>query len=141
MFANKTDIEKLEQTNKRALRLVTNKSHLCYKDLCAEERQLSVIKNCMKSGAVLMYKIGNEMAPQYLSELFRVHESNYEMRDNNKFSLPPFQSIKFGKNSFRYLGAKLWNSIPLSIKNSNSLSTFKSAITQWLLNKDLSRMT
>ena len=141
MFANKTEIEKLEQTNKRALRLVTNKSHLCYKDLCAEERQLSVIKNCMKSGAVLMYKIRKGMAPQYLSELFRVHESNYEMRDNNKYSLPPFQSIKFGKNSFRYLGAKLWNSIPLSIKNSNSLSTFKSAITQWLLNKDLSRIT
>ena len=46
--------------------------------------------------------------------------------------------MNYGKNSFRYFGAKLWNIIPLEIKNKNSLNTFKSAITQWLLDNDLS---
>ena len=140
MFSNKTEMEKLERTNKRALRVVTNKFHLSYKTLCAEEKQLSVYKHCLKSAALLMYKVRRDTAPLYVKELFTLQESGYEMRDNNKFILPAYNSVNYGKNSFRYLGAKLWNKIPLEIKNKNSLNTFKSAITQWLLDNDLSTL-
>lgn len=140
MFANKTEIEKLERTNKRALRVVTNKGHLSYEKLCKEEKQLDVLKHCVKSAAILMYKIRNGIAPQYVNEMFTIQESHYEMRDNSKFSLPTFQTVRYGKNSFRYYGAKLWNNIPLEIKKKDSLSTFKSSITQWLLYNDLSML-
>ena len=141
MFSNKTEIEKLERTNKRALRLVTNKSHLSYEDLCAEEKQLSVTKQCLKSAAILMYKIKNGVSPKYLKEMFMEQESSYEMRDNSKFSLPTFETVRYGKDSFRYFGAKLWNNIPIGTKSRTSLNTFKSAVTQWLLSDNLSWMT
>ena len=83
--------------------------------------------------AISLYKVKQGIAPNYIKELFTTQNSGYSMRDNQKMVLPSFNTVTFGKSSARYLGAKLWNNIPVTIKNSVSLSTFKSAITSWLL--------
>ena len=137
MFANKTQLEKLENTNKRALRFATDKGYLSYEELCKQEKQLSVFKRCVKNAAILLYKVRKDIAPKYLNELFETQNSQYEMRDNDRLSLPSFNTVKYGKNSFMYWGAKLWNNIPDEIKRSISLNTFKTAITQWLLTCDM----
>ena len=87
----------------------------------------------MHSLAILMYKVKKETPPSYLKELFRLRETQYDMRDSEKFSLPQYNTIKYGKNSIKYLGAKLWNSIPSLTRKSPSLNTFKSAVKTWLL--------
>ena len=133
MFTNKCNREKLERTNKRALRFVTGKTHLSYEQMTDNLKQLNIYRKCVKVTAVLMYKIKNGLAPTYLSELFTPQESNYDMRDSNKFALPKYNTVKFGRNSFRYYGAKLWNQIPVNIKNSSSPNSFKSAVNKWLL--------
>ena len=46
MLSSKTNMEKLERTNKRALRFVTNKYHLSYEEICNQEKQLSVYRRC-----------------------------------------------------------------------------------------------
>lgn len=132
-FANATNMGKLENTNKRALRFVTN-SNLSYEEICAQGRELKIKNRCMKSVAITMYKIKNGMAPQYITELFTAQGSHYEMRDTDKLRLPAFKTVSYGKNSLRYFGANLWNTIPVEIKTHSSLNTFKSAITRWLLN-------
>ena len=133
MFANKTTLEKLERTNKRALRFVTNKSHLSYDEICRQEKQLSVYRRCLKNMAIQIYKIKKRKAPVFLNELFCDQNSGYAMRDDQKMVLPDYNTVTYGKNSFSYMGAKLWNLVPLGIKNSPSLSTFKSTITKWLM--------
>ena len=135
MFANKTNLEKLERTNKRALRVVTNKDHLHYEELCQQEKKLNVFQQCMKSAAIMMYKVRQGTAPPYIREMFEVQETEYDMRDNNRLVLPQFNTINFGKNSFKYIGAKLWNNIPPAIKNKPSLNTFKSDICKFLLSE------
>ena len=87
----------------------------------------------MHSLAVLMYKIRKGTTPAYLKELFSIQETQYNMRDNEKFALPQYNTITYGWNSIRYLGAKLWNSIPSLTRKSPSLNTFKSAVKNWLL--------
>ena len=136
MFTNKGNREKLEKTNKRALSFITGKSHLDYDQICKENKQLNVHRKCVKATAILMYKVKRGIAPSFVSEMFNSQISNYEMRDNNKFVLPQFNTMLFGRNSFRYYGAKLWNNIPIAIKNSPSLNTFKSAMSKWLLSCD-----
>lgn len=133
MFTNKCNFDKLEKTNKRALRFATNKESLSYEAICAEEKQLSVYRKCVKTAASMMYKARKGTAPAYVCELFTLQESEYDMRDNDKVILPRYNTVSYGKNSMKYFGAKLWNIIPASIKSSPSLSTFKSAIGKWLL--------
>ena len=67
MFANKTTLEKLERTNKRALRFVTNKSHLSYDEICRQEKQLSVYRRCLKNMAIQIYNIKKRKAPVFLN--------------------------------------------------------------------------
>ena len=83
-----------------------------------------------------MYKIKNKMAPLYLQEIFSVREDIYNLRANDTFSIPQFNSIKYGKKSLRYYGAKLWAHIPSNIRSKVSLSSFKSAVTDWLHNQN-----
>ena len=138
MLTNKSNMDKLEMTNKRALRFVTNKGHLSYDDICKQEKQLNVHRNSLKNVATMMYKVKAGTVPSYIGELFSNSISQYDMRDNERLNLPRFNTVQYGKNSLQYLGAKLWNNIPISIKRSSSLNTFKSAITKWLYTCDLS---
>ena len=133
MFLNKSNSDKLERTNKRALRFSTNKDSSSYETICEEEKQLNVYRKCVKSTAIMMYKVRKGTAPSYVTELFNLQQSHYEMRDNDKFVLPNYNTISYGKSSLRYFGAKLWNNIPVDIKSSSSLSTFKSSVNKWLL--------
>jgi hypothetical protein len=141
MFSNKSNRDKLERTNKRALRFATAKENLSYESICQEEGQLSIYRKCVKSTAILMYKARKGISPCYVNELFSLQESQYEMRDNDRLTLPHYNTVSFGKTSMRYFGAKLWNNIPISIKGCTSLNTFKSAINKWLLTCEDSKIT
>ena len=67
-------------------------------------------------------------APTYLSDKFhKVHDlHNIYTRQvtADNLSLPKFKLAK-AQNSFSFKGAKLWNSLPISIKSSTSLFSFK----------------
>ena len=134
MYSGKTSLNQLEQTDKRALRFVTNDCNSDYQLLCAKENQLSIYKKFIKFVAIQMYKIRKKIAPPYIQELFEFRTTSYDMRDNDQFSVPVFNSITYGKRSFRYYGSKLWNKLPYEIKQNISLSTFKSGLSSWIHN-------
>ena len=81
-------MDALERTNKRAIGFITNKCHESYEDICHQEKQLNVYRECVKNTAMLMYKARKGIAPSYLSEFFCIQESRYDVRDNEKFTVP-----------------------------------------------------
>ena len=78
-----------------------------------------------------MYKCIKETNATYLNDLFCEQTSDYQLRDSSRLIQPKFNTFKFGFKSFRYFGAKLWNVLPVDIKQSESLSIFKTRITKW----------
>ena len=110
-----------------------NKHSSSYEEICSEENQLTIYKKCLKSVAIMMYKVKTGTAPEYIKELFISQESPYDMRDNDRYVLPKFRTITYGKKSFRYFGAWLWGNIPTQVKSCSSLNTFKSEISKCLL--------
>ncbi len=52
---------------------------------------------------------------------------SYDLRDDNRLT----QTITYGKRSLVYLGPKLWNTMPLEIKNAISLQDFKDRLKTW----------
>ena len=72
----------------------------------------------------MVYKSLNGLAPHYLRSRFvqRSTITGYSLR-NTAVSLP---RTNFLKNSFRYSGAVLWNSLPTHLRQAGSLaSSFK----------------
>ena len=136
MFTGKMNLDKLEKTNKRALRYVINNYDAEYDDICNDQKVLNIHRRCIKTVAIQMYKIKQQKVPTYVQELFSIRESYYNIRDNDLFEIPCFKTVKYGKKSFRYFGAKLWANIPKEIKSKPSLTCFKDALTIWLLDTE-----
>ena len=76
--------------------------------------------------AVLMDKCMNNLAPDYLTCLFkkrsRIHQHN--TRNSKNLDIPKCRTAK-AENSFSYRGVSVWNSFPSEILNSPSMSVFK----------------
>ena len=58
----------------------------------------------------VMYKVKNNQCPKYISDLFNMNTSGYALR-NVDFSIPRFNTVKFGRHSIRYPGPVLWSKL------------------------------
>ena len=75
----------------------------------------------------VMYKVSNNIAPVYLTDLFKMRDSNSNSTLNlrsasNTHFLIPKPKINLFKNGLSYSGALVWNSIPLVLKHSITLN-------------------
>ena len=95
---------------------------------------LSVI-NCFKyDKAVMTYKILNNLCPGSLHGKFTMKPqiSAYETRNCHGISIPK-QNLEFSKRGFKYFAAKFWNEIPLQIRDSSTIFTYKRKLKKYLL--------
>ena len=77
--------------------------------------------------AVMVYKSLNGLTPDYLSSKFvdRSSVSNYSLRGTEGKLAIPQPHTNYMKNSFSYSGAVLWNSLPIELRQADSLSAFR----------------
>ena len=74
--------------------------------------------------ATSIYKVMNDLAPNYLASRFNVKNSGYTLRGYKNLSIPkPRTDSK--KRSFSYCGSTMWNSLPDAVKSSCNLAQFK----------------
>ena len=101
-------------------------------DVVVSSKQLRILlleETVFIHKATVMYKIANNAAPIYLTELFQMrgndsylNNSHLNLRStSNKSFLIPKPKISLFKNSLSYSCALVWNSIPLWIKNSSTI--------------------
>ena len=88
--------------------------------------------------AVLMYKVKNAMCPQYLKDMFvstsEMHTHRTRSVSNDAMYIKRGASNNFNK-TFAYYGAKTWNSLPSTLKDSLSLEIFKNSCKKLLMDK------
>jgi hypothetical protein len=85
----------------------------------------------IKSIAIEVYNITNKLGPSMLHDMYETKDININLRDGNRVKQPNVRTTKYGIHSLRYEGAKIWNSLPASIKCAISLNNFKSLINKW----------
>jgi hypothetical protein len=83
-----------------------------------------------KAKARMMYKTLNKTGPESLTNLFHYKNeiTDYKLRNISSGLCLPQPRTNSMKNSFMYDGAKLWNSIPNEIRESQSLSSIQKKI-------------
>ena len=70
-----------------------------------------------------------------MNKVFQFCENpDSETRSGVHLSTRNSRTIFFGNESIINLGAKLWNTVPVNIKPSESLNIFKSKIKYWTPN-------
>ena len=76
--------------------------------------------------ACLVHKILNTGHPPYLNELIQYHKPSRSTRSSASHLLSvPRHNLSFGARAFHVFAPKMWNSIPLHIRQSQTYSSFR----------------
>lgn len=122
---------KLEKLQERALRFVYNDYYSSYQSLLKKANKPSLYLSRQRSVVIQVFKVLNDMALPMTSNHFSIKSMSYSLRDSCKMIIPKYNTITYGKNSFKYRGAQLWNEIPTDAKSAKHLDVFKECINQW----------
>ena len=131
--------DKILRFQKRAARLILDKDLLTPSiELFQELNWQPFPERVNFQKAVLTFKIFNEQAPSYLKSMFTetssVHNRNLRSSSNNQL-YPPKPKSELFRKSFSYSASKLWNTIPIHVKNAKSVQEFKTLFLQWNRNQ------
>ena len=76
-----------------------------------------------------MYRIYNGMVPEIVPKNFLLRpQGQYNLRSWFEFTLPIVRIVNYGIENIRYLGPKIWESIPANVKETDTIERFKSGI-------------
>ena len=73
----------------------------------------------LRSLCTEIFKTLNSINPAFMKEIFELRKTNRGVRNQCKLNLevPIINQETFGAKSSRYLGPKIWNSLPFYINN------------------------
>jgi len=76
--------------------------------------------------AVMTYKVRTTATPMYLSRHLTLRQPAQTLRSSDvPLLIKPFTRTEFAKRAFRHSAPTVWNSLPKSITNCDSLPVFK----------------
>ena len=87
---------------------------------------------------IIVFKVLHGQAPNYISEIIKIkshtHRHNLRSRqDTLLLEIPRIRSkVTLGDRSFLVAAPKLWNNLPLKIRKSPTLQTFKTLLKTYL---------
>ena len=95
----------------------------------------AVVRIDLQFFSIIGFNLGNfrlqAIAHPILCDIFSVRSIDYNLRSQTDFSVSSVNTTHFGLNSLRYFASKIWNMVPLELKNLNDVESFKSEIRKW----------
>ena len=84
--------------------------------------------------ALLTYKSVNRLAPSYLSDLINIYSPLRSLRSSSQLLLeqPRYNMKSYGARAFSVYAPRLWNDLPLYLRQSSSVSCFKKNLKTFL---------
>ena len=134
----KTHIERLHKLQKCAARIILDAApDAPSQPLFNQLNWLNIYERIEYNKGILMFKILHGLAPSYLRNLFTFQSSNnYQFRSisNGNLCIPRHATESF-KRSLQYSGATLWNCLPVTVKTSKTIVSFKRHLQNYILSK------
>ena len=82
--------------------------------------------------ATEMFKIHRGLSPEILRETFVPKTSSYNLRRNDTFEKRKVHSVYHDTESLSFLGPTIWDLVPVELKQSEALYSFKLKIKSWV---------
>ena len=133
--ANLNLMDSVIKFQKRAARCILDKDFDSPSaEMFTELKWMTFPERVQYQKAILMYKIFNNLAPEYLKGLFKhtadIHQRSLRSTSDHLLYVPK-PNIEQFRNSISYSGSKIWNSIPENIRLSDSIISFKKRYLEW----------
>ena len=123
-------IARLQRIQHAAARVVTNQhsrtSQLSSSELLQQLHWLPIEWRIRFKLATLTFKALRTGYPPYFSNLLQHHKPVRSLRSSSSHYLSvPRHNLKFGSRDFRSSAPRVWNSLPINIREAHSLPTFR----------------
>ena len=102
-----------------------------YLDLLVKDKALTIHERNIQSLAIELFKVTQNLSNVIISNIFKKRTLTYNLRSQTDFVRDCVNTRHYGLNSLSYFAPKVWDMIPLEIKNINSLQKFKTEIRKW----------
>ena len=130
-FCGKVYSKKIEHIQERALRFMFNDKTSSYVSLLEKCGYTTLLLRRIKTIASEVFKSLHNLNPSFMNEMFEMKNLTYDLRDSHILFQPKFKKITYGKNTFKYYGAHIWNVLPNNIKTCTDIVKFKSLLKTW----------
>ena len=127
----KKELNRVQRIQNTAARLIVGaRSRDSITPLLKKLHWLPVEKRVVFKILIMCFKAQNNLAPSYMSDLIHKHNPVRTLRSSSQHLLAVHHVNMHtcGDRSFVALAPTLWNSLPLTIRNTSSLDDFKSAL-------------
>ena len=131
-------IDRLQNVQNAAARIITRtKKYDHIKPVLKQLHWLPVNQRINYKILLLTYKALNGQAPSYITELLKPYTPARNLRSSSKnlLKIPLVKLVSYGHRCFSFAAPTLWNSLPDYIKQSSSLSSFKTYMKTYLFKK------
>ena len=110
------------------MRLIYGDKTSSFEELLEQDKSVRVHTRNLQMLATEMFKVYRSISPPIFSELFRGRDICYNLRSNSNFAVTHVKFIFHRSESISYLGPKIWDIVPLELKELTSLNAFKKVI-------------
>ena len=131
MFHSRTLNNKINNLHERALRIAHKNDKLTFKELLNIDNSYTIHQRNLQKLATEMYKIKNNISSSLMNELFPLNKNTYDLRNKRCWETSNVRTVSYGTETLLFRGQKIWQIIPDTIKESNSLNEFKQKVRHW----------
>ena len=133
MFNSRRLNNKINSIHKRSLRITFQDNMSTFQELLNKDNSVSIHHRNLQVLATEMFKIHRGLSPQILREIFVSKINSYNLRRNGTFEKRKVHSVYHGTESLSILGPTIWDLVPVELKQSETLYSFKLKIKNWVL--------
>ena len=128
MFHSRGLNNKINSLHERALRITYGDKNLTFQELLEKDQSVSAHQRNLQVLAIEMFKIYTDDAPKILNDIFVSRTPFYNLRNDRHFETRKVCSVYHGTESLSFLGPKIWDLVPLEMKQAENLESFKAKI-------------
>ena len=125
IFHSRSLNDNMNSIHERALRTVYGDKTSTFQQLLEKDNSVSIHHRNVQTLATEMFKISKNLPSEIVKEIFQERIVSYNLRSNNSFTSHRVDSIYHRTESLSFLGPKIWEIVPLEIKESENKNIFK----------------
>ena len=123
---------RINKIHERALRLVYKDYISSFDDLLAKDNSFKIHQRNLQKLAIQIFNVKKGIAPAIMNNIFVFSDNPYSLRNVMAYlKSRNVQTVRYGIETASFVGPRIWNSIPLKIKESTSCQIFKSKTKSW----------
>ena len=131
MFHDRSVNKKINKIHEGALRIAYKDSCSNFEELLTKANSVTIHHKNLQLLATEIFNTQRNLNPSFMNQVFVEKDTPFTLRSGRNILAPQPNTTGYGIENARFLGAKIWHTMPSSLKESHTLNSFKRDIKKY----------